>query len=128
MDEKTLMSEEEIHNFGIEIVFGDIKEQGFEILKINKNIETIPQIVCKQNDELCLIIVRTKCYPGRGLLDPMVKEDILNHAKKMNANAYFASVGIANSDGENEADMSIPVKGAGFYVAYEGLEPIQIDT
>jgi hypothetical protein len=30
-------------------------------------------------------------------------------------------VGIANASGKTEAEMGTPVKGAGFYVSYEGL-------
>jgi len=34
---------------------------------------------------------------------------------------YFASVGIANADCKTESERSIPVKGSGFHIAYNGL-------
>lgn len=46
---------------------------------------------------------------------------MIDHADKHDAIPYFASVGICNSNGKNEEEMSLPVKGAGFYVSYEGM-------
>lgn len=38
--------------------------------------------------------------------------------------ACFASVGIANAGGKSEAEMSVPEKGAGFFIAYTGQEEL----
>jgi hypothetical protein len=46
---------------------------------------------------------------------------MIENADKHNAIPYFACVGIANAEGKTDEEMSIPKKGAGFHVAYEGL-------
>ena len=119
---KELMTVSEIHDFGIEIVFNYLKEEGHEIMEVNTDIAMHPQIVATKNGELKFIIVRTACYPSKGQIEnDQVASQCLAHADKHKATYYFASVGIANADGADDAEMAVPVKGAPFHVAFEGL-------
>jgi hypothetical protein len=43
------MTAEEIHNFGIEIVVGQLKEKGYEILSVNTELGMNPQVVANRN-------------------------------------------------------------------------------
>lgn len=115
------MSKEEIHDFGIEVVVNSIKTEGYEIIDVNTKTGINPQIVAKKDDQNIFIAVRTECYPNKGVLEESVHFDMIEHSKKHNAIPYFASVGIANSDGKTEEEMGQPIRGGGFYVAYEGL-------
>ncbi|MBK7802604.1 MAG: hypothetical protein IPJ55_08010 [Chloracidobacterium sp.] len=45
----------------------------------------------------------------------------MRHAGAHGASCYFASVSIANSEGKTEEDMSVPVKGVAYHVAFDGL-------
>jgi hypothetical protein len=116
------MTSEEIHEFGIRTVFDYIKKEGHEIVSVNADVSLNPQIIAKKNGQLEFIVVRTACYPSKGEIENnKVAMNCIEHADKHKATLYFASVGIANSQGKSDAEMAVPVKGAGYYVAFEGL-------
>jgi hypothetical protein len=118
-----IMSTAEIHDFGVEIVFNYLKKEGHEIVSVNSDIDVNPQIVAKKNGQLEFIIVRTACYPSKGQVENnQLAAQCIAYAHKHKAMCYFASVGIANVNGKNDAEMAIPIKGAGFYVSFEGLQ------
>jgi len=121
MTEKRLMTSEEIHSFGIEIVVGQLRKEGYEIVGVNTKLDMYPQIMAKKNDVTALIVVRTACYPEKGTLEGPLHFQMINLADKHGAIPYFASVGIANANAETDEEMAMAVDGAGFYVAYEGL-------
>lgn len=117
-----LMTATEIHEFGIQAVFEHLKKEGHEIVSVNTDVSSNPQIVSKKNGQLEFIVVRTACYPSKGEIESdKIAMHCIEQADKHKATLYFASVGIANSQGKNDAEMAIPVRGAGFYVAFEGL-------
>lgn len=121
MSDKALMTPEEIHGFGVEIVFNRLKKEGYEILDVNTEVGVNPQIVAKKAGQLVFIAVRTACYPNKGQLEESVHFQMMAHANKHGAIPYLASVGIANAKAATDSEMSMPVKGAGFHAAYEGL-------
>ncbi len=121
MSTPQIMTKEEIHNFGIEMVLNYIKKDGYEIESINDTIGTNPQIIATKDNHLVFIAVRTECYPKKGELEKDIHNLMIENAAKHNATPYFASVGIANSDAKNDKDMSIAIKGTGFHIAFEGL-------
>lgn len=120
MTQEEIMTIEEIHNFGIEVVFNQLRGEGYEIKSVNPEYGMNPQIIAKKGSELAYIAVRTACYPEKGQLEESVHFQMIEHADKHGATPYFASVGIGK-DGPTMDDMSVPTKGAKFYVAYEGL-------
>jgi hypothetical protein len=124
MAHKEQMTIDEIHDFGIEIVFNQLKKEGYEIQSVNTEIGMNPQIIPKKGGQLAFIAVRTACYPEKGRLEESVHFQMIEHADEHGANPYFASVGIANADATTEDEMSVPVKGAGFHVAYKGISII----
>jgi hypothetical protein len=122
MSNRQLMTEDEIHNFGVEIVFNQIQKDGFIVESVNTDRKVDPQIVARKDGRLAFIVVRTACYPNKGEIESEeLFGRLVRHADEHNATCYFASVGIANAEAENEREMSLPVKGAGFYIAYGGL-------
>lgn len=126
MGKKEILTKEQIHHFGIEIVYSWMQNEGFEILGVNPAMTVTPQIVARRNGRLCFVVVRTVFYPDR----PTLADDReffynLDHAEKNNALCYFAGVRLCNAaaaDAGDEKGMSLPVKGADFYVEYEGLK------
>jgi len=115
------MTEEEIHDFGIEIVVGQLKKEGYEIEGVNTDLGMNPQVVGRKDNQLAFVAVRTACYPEKGRLEKSVHFQMIEHADQHGAIPYFASVGIANADAKTETEMGVPVRGAGFHVAYEGM-------
>jgi hypothetical protein len=121
MKSAQIMSREEIHAFGIEVVAKQLIKEGIVVEVINTQIGLDPQIRARKSGVLSFIVVRTACYPDKGMLDPDVHFQMIEYADKHQAIPYFASVGIGNATGKSDKEMSIPIKGAGFYIAYNGL-------
>jgi len=124
MSEPELMSADDIHAFGIEIVYNQLKEAGWvcESADVLADKSRHPQIVAHKDAELGFFVVRTAVHPERGIMESQeVFENLVRHASEHGADCYFASVSIANSEGKTEAEMCIPVKGAAYHVAFDGL-------
>lgn len=122
--EKELMSEQDVHAFGVEIVHDQLKEAGWNIeyADVFADRSSQPQIVANKDGETGFFVVRTAMYPGRGRIEgEEVFQTLVRVANDHGATCYFASVGIANSEGTTEEEMTIPVKGVAYHVAFEGL-------
>lgn len=57
MNNQEVMNEDDIHDFGINVVAEYSQKDGFEIVSINKDRKYNPQIVAKKNGQLAFIIV-----------------------------------------------------------------------
>lgn len=123
------MTESDVHAFGVEIVYKQLVEAGWSIdsADVLADRELHPQIVARKDGETGYFVVRTAIYPGRGRIEG---EGVFRHlvtlASAHGASCYFASVGIANSDGKTEEEMAIPVKGVAYHVAFDGLLKMEL--
>ena len=129
MPERELMSEADIHAFGVEIVYKQLEEAGWSIesTHVLADRATEPQIVANKDGETGFFIVRTEMYPARGTIEgEEVFQNLVRHAKAHGANCYFASVSIANSEGKTEEEMAVPVKGVAYHVAFDGLVRMEL--
>jgi len=124
MPDRELMTETDIHAFGVEIVFGQLEEAGWAIesTDVLADRESHPQLIANKDGETGFFVVRTAMYPGRGRIEGEdVFQRLVRHAKAHGASCYFASVSIANSEGKSEEEMSVPTKGVAYHVAFDGL-------
>ncbi len=125
METRELMNEHDIHAFGIEIVFKQLEKDGWivESADILADLSSEPQIVANKDGERAFFIVRTDVHPQRGRFEQGVEsyKTLVRHAKAHGASCYYASVGIANSEGKTEEEMSVAVKGVAFNVVFDGL-------
>jgi len=124
MTEKELMTAADIHAFGVEIVCKQLQEAEWiiESADVFADPLTEPQIVAHKDGEIGFFVVRTAMYPDRGRIEgEEVFQTQVRHAGAHGAACYFASVSIANSEGKTEAEMSIPVRGVAYHVAFDGL-------
>jgi len=127
MNEQNLLSNQEIHELGINIVVDDIRKQGFSILAVTTDITKNPQIIATANCRKVFVAVRTAVYPKRGMFENFkIASNIIKESVFERAACYFASVGIANANGVTDLEMSIPTKGSGFYVSYDGLVELNL--
>ena len=119
------MTPADIHAFGIEIVFKQLEKDGWviESADVLADIETEPQIVAAKDGETAFFVVRTGMFPGRGRFEEGTQsfEKLVRHAMAHGASCYFASVGIANSRGTTDEEMSVPLKGVAYNIQFEGL-------
>jgi len=129
MTEPELMLESDVHAFGIEIVHKQLVEAGWDIQSADVYAERTehPQIVATRDGEFAFFVVRTAMHPGRGRIEG---EEVFQHlcrlARDHGASCYFASVGIANSEGKTEEEMTVPVKGVAYHVAFDGLVKMEL--
>ena len=130
MDQQELMTEADIHAFGVEIVFKQLEKDGWviESADVLADIRTEPQIVAAKDGERAFFVVRTGLHPGRGRFEEGQEsfDTLVRHAMEHGASCYFASVGIANSQGETEEEMSVPIKGVAYNVEFDGLVKMEL--
>ncbi len=129
MTDKEMMTEQDVHAFGVEIVYKQLQEAGWEIesADVLADRAASPQIIAHKDGETGYFIVRTAIYPGRGRIEgEEVFRALVQHAAAHGASCYFASVGIANSEGKTEEEMTVPVKGVAYHVAFDGLLKMEL--
>jgi hypothetical protein len=129
MPERELMTEADIHAFGVEIVYKQLEEAGWnlESADVFADRETHPQIVANKDGETGFFVVRTDMYPMRGRIEgEEVFQALVRHAREHGASCYFASVSIANSEGKTEEEMAVPIKGVAYHVAFDGLVRMEL--
>ncbi|MBN2166988.1 MAG: hypothetical protein JW717_11975 [Marinilabiliaceae bacterium] len=117
-----MMTDEELHYLGIKVVYKDLIDKGYDVLNIRKEMDVNPQILAKKDGRFVFITVKTARYPYMGVLYPHVASDVLHVARKRNAVCYFASVGIANANGQTEEEMAKPIADGEYYINYKGLQ------
>lgn len=122
MPNSELMTEAEIHDFGVEAVVGFLQKEGYAIEGINPKIGYNPQIMARKGDLYKFIAVRTACYPNKGkIATPEEFITLIKHAENHGALPYFAAVGIANADSKNAEECGTPVRGAPYHILFDGL-------
>ena len=129
MTKTELMKESDVHAFGVEIVYKQLLEAGWSIDSADVYADRMqePQIVAHKDGEIGFFVVRTAMYPGRGRIEGQETfEHLVRHANNHGASCYFASVGIANSEGKTEEEMTVPVKGVAYHVAFDGLVKMEL--
>ncbi len=125
---RDIMSSQEIHSFGIEAVAKSLREEGYEDVKICTNQQTGPQITALIDGQKINVMVRTAMFPERGQLEntESVKQTAMD-AETAGELCLFASVGLFNSEAENEAEASLAIRGGTFYVSYTGLQQFSLE-
>lgn len=120
------MTNDELHFLGIKTVYKDLIDRGYKVLNVRKEIDVNPQILAEINDCKALIMVRTARFPNMGVLIPEIAAQVKELAIKHKANLFFASVGIANANGDTDEEMAEPEVGGEYYINYKGLTQIEV--
>lgn len=124
------MTPDEIHAFGVEILFKQLEKDGWMIEWADAiaDIRKSPQIAAYKGDEKAHFVVRTDVFPNRGRFEEGqdVYEKLVREAAASGSSCYFASIGIANADGVTDEEMSEPTKGAPFHIEFNGLIKMEI--
>ncbi|WP_272150685.1 Na(+)-translocating NADH-quinone reductase subunit F [Tenacibaculum aiptasiae] len=110
------LTEQELHNLGMNIVGKELQEKGFEFVAINSELKRHPQFVLfKKGEPTIFVIVKTSNnIQSPEEYDVLWMETFKEHAKKHNAKVWFAGVGIANAE-----SVDLPVfKDQPYYVAF----------
>ena len=100
-----LMTKEEIHEFGLQILSRYLEANAYEIEMMHPNMQMFPHIIAKKNGQLVFIIAATDVYPNKG--------------------SFAAYLGIANAAGAKAKDKELcgkAYKDADFLTDFGGLE------
>lgn len=121
-----MMTAEELHQLGIKVVYKEMIDKGFEIVGVRNEFTSNPQIVAKKEGKFVLVVVKTAAYPDMGILYPRVAAEVNDIAAQKGAICYFASVGVANANGETKEEMAKPTVNGKHLIKYEGLQPFPV--
>ena len=122
MEERKVLSEQELHNLAMNIVGRQLESDGFEFMGINSKPKKDPQYVCLKEKVLHFIVVRHVNFPeDPNRYDEALMQKMKNHADKFEARTYFAGVGLSNA-----TDQNLPVYlNEDYIVEYQGLIEIR---
>lgn len=121
--ETDLMTPEDIHDFGVEVVAGCLKRDGYKILEYNPTYGVFPSIVAENEDEVVAVIVQSDIAPNIPKLKLTDKFGIMGYCTGFSTKPCFASVSFGSVDPER-FDKSIALIGDGFHARFTGLEYI----
>ena len=119
---KDLMTRQEIHEFGIDIVSKYSKQENFEIIDGTVDINQNPQLVLKKNGQLYFVMVKTGPGDGSHLTyDKDLAMQVFNSAKPHNAKVLFAGVGLYCVGYGHTL-----VRNQGYKVDFRGFEDVEL--
>jgi hypothetical protein len=93
-----LMTEEEIHSFGVEIVAGQLQKDGYKIIHFNPILGSYPSIIAEDDKEALAIIVSCDIAPKKPKLKLTDKFGIIGYCNGYPTKPCFASISIGSSD------------------------------
>lgn len=121
---KDIMTKQEIHEFGLDVVVKYAKQEGFEVIDGTTNLDESPQIVMKKSGQLYFAIVKTVPAVGVHLTyDKDLAIKIYKNAKSHNAKVVFAGVGLYCVG----YGLTL-VRNQGFKVDFRGFEDVETVT
>lgn len=119
------MKLQDIHEFGLGFSYHELLKMGFEVLSVEPDLETFPQIIARKDEQLYFIVVQTDVYPLVGDLPTTHQiKQLRAHAEKHHALAKFISLGIANGAATNEEEKSNVKKESEILVNFSGLKEL----
>ncbi|MGG6229411.1 Na(+)-translocating NADH-quinone reductase subunit F [Tenacibaculum sp. SDUM215027] len=111
------LTEQELHNLGMNIVGTKLQEMGYEFIAVNSELKKHPQFVLYKKEEptIFVLVKTTNNIQSPQEYDVLWMETFKKHAEKQNANVWYAGIGIANAE-----SVDLPVfKDKPYYVAFE---------
>lgn len=86
--------DEELHRKGVLVAAQFLAGEGFEILQVNDDPRTSPQILAKRNGQPTMIMVAVENLPKIGALDPEIAHGFAGYAMQNRALSYFLGIGL----------------------------------
>ena len=117
------LTEQEMHNLGMNHVGKDLEARGFEFIAINSKLKRHPQFVCiDKTKQYFFVIVRTVILPENpNNYDVIWMETFKKHARENDAKVLYAGVAIGNPDGE---DLPVYLNEE-YLIEYNGIQVIE---
>jgi hypothetical protein len=122
VDPKDVMTEQEVHEFGIDVIYKYAQQEGYEIVAGSTELNENPQLVLKKNGQLYFVMVKTGPGDGTHLTyDKDLALQVFNNAKPHNAKVVFAGVGLYCVG----YGFTL-VRNQGYKVDFRGFEDVEI--
>jgi len=117
------LTEQELHNLGMNHVGKDLESRGFEFVAINSQLKKHPQFVCiDKNNQYFFVIVRVVKLPENpNNYDVVWMETFKKHAFEKDAKVLYAGVAVGNPNGE---DLPIYLN-EDYLMEYNGIQVIE---
>ncbi|MCR5481314.1 MAG: hypothetical protein K6F52_00755 [Clostridia bacterium] len=121
-----LMVPEELLDFAIEVVLDTIEKKygNYEVYEVYNSLHTVPNIVCKEGEQVYFIVVEPEILPNVPVLDDEKKKEALKHAKKFDAKLLFAPVSFGSED-EERMKEGLVLSGDDFNYKFDGFVEIE---
>ncbi len=116
------LTEQELHNLGMNIVGKKLQEMGYEFVAVNSTLKKHPQFVLfKKGEPTIFVLVKvTNNIQTPQDFDTIWMETFVAHAKRQNAKVWFAGIGIANAE-----SIELPVfKDKPYYIAFDDFTKV----
>lgn len=122
--ERDLMTKEEIHDFALEVIFGILKNDGYEILHMNRDYGVNPSYVCEKEGKKYAIHLSSDIAPNHPTLSSTDKNQLIKYCDLHDLNPVFCPVSFGAIDAER-FDKGIALVGDGYYCNFKGFEFIE---
>ncbi len=119
-----ILTEQELHNLAMNMIGKKLQKMGYEFVAVNSKLKKHPQfILYKKGEPTIFVLVKaTSNLQDPNKYDVLWMETFKNHAKKQNAQVWYAGVGIANAE-----SVELPViKDQPYYISFEDFIKLSI--
>ena len=123
--ENDLMTKEELHDFGVEVVAGYLKQNGYKIHEYHPMYGMYPSIVAENKKEVIAVIVQSDVAPNVPEIKLTDKFGIIGYCNGFKTKPCYASVSFGSIDPER-FDKSIESTSLKRTFKYSGTNIIHI--
>jgi len=117
------LTEQEIHNLGMNHVGKELEKRGFEFIAINSKLKKHPQFVCiDKKGQYYFVLVKVVKLPNNpNNYDVIWMETFKKHAMQQDAKVLYAGIALGNPEGE---DLPIYLNEE-YLMEYNGIQVIE---
>ena len=123
-----ILTEQETHEFGLEILFKQVQKEGYEVISVNTDLNQHPQMVLKKDGQVYFVMVKTvPSNQDKDVYQARLAGQLVTHSKQHNAKVLFAGIGL-----HCLTTGHILTRGAPFVTNYTGMidldfHPIELE-
>lgn len=120
---KKPLTEQELHNLGMNHVGKELEKRGFEFIAVNSKLKRHPQFVCidKKGQYYFVLVKVVKLPENPNNYDIVWMETFKKHAMEKDAKVLYAGIALGNPQGD---DLPIYLNEE-YLMEYNGLQVIE---
>lgn len=112
-----ILTDKEVHEFGLEVLFKQVQKEGYEVVSVNSDLNQHPQMILKKEGQLYFVIVRTvPANQDKDNYDSRIASQVVSHSKQYNAKVLYAGIGLYSMTSGH-----ILTRGAPYAINYTGM-------